>query len=96
MPGPGGHGGPGGGHRGPGGGHRPGGPMGGPRGPRPGGPRPGGYHRPGGFGHYGGYGYGGGPHRPYHHGGCLSGCLTLVLGAGGIVALIAMAIGMVL
>ena len=55
-----------------------------------GGPRPGGYHRPGGFGYYGGWG-----HRPYRYGGCLSGCLTFVLGAFGIVALIAMAIGMI-
>lgn len=82
MPGPGGH---GGGHMGGGrhgGGHRPGG-MGGPGGMRG--------HGPGGMR--------GGPHPPpprhgwgwgwgYRRFGCLPGCFTLLLGSGGIIALL--------
>lgn len=88
MPGPmgGHHGGPG-GPRGPMGGHHggPGGPRG-PMGGHHGGP--GGPHGPMGGPpprHYGGFG---GYRRPYYRSGCLGGCLTLILGCGGIIALI--------
>lgn len=78
MGGPGGH-----------GGHR-GGPMGG-HGGFGGGPHRGGFggpppppRRP--------YGFGGRGRGPYRNPGCLGGCLTFVLGSGGIIALIVMAL----
>lgn len=101
MPGPGGMGGPGGhGGRmgGPGG---PGGHMGGPGGMRgPGGPGMHGGRPIGGPGgpppprHGGGFGFGrfGGYRRPYRNPGCLGGCLTFILGAGGIIALMVFAL----
>lgn len=77
---PGGHGGPG----GPGG-HM-GGPMGGgPRGPM-GGPPPPPHH------HYGGWGFRG----PYYRSGCLGGCLTFILGSGGIIALLILLISAII
>lgn len=95
MPRPGGH------MRGPGMGRGMGGHRGGPGGPGGfgGGPR-------GGFGGHGGPpppprgGFGGGMfgrgyrgyRRPYHNPGCLGGCLTFLLGSGGIIALIVLAL----
>ena len=83
--GPGGHG--FGGHGPMGGG--PGGPMGGHRG----GPPP---HHHGGFVGFRGFGgYHRRPRGPYYRSGCLGGCLTLLLGCGGIIALIVLAIALI-